>query len=71
MTDDTVPFETTEDGRYRVTAPVSGMAPDSMEITTEGTHYRLSGCCGTTLESQHSQVVPDIIEYSECELVVE
>jgi hypothetical protein len=66
MTDDTVPFEVTDAGYYRVIQPLWGVEPESMSVTIDGTQYRLSGYIG---KDTQSKVRPDVLVYEFCEQV--
>jgi len=60
MTEDTVPFETTENGLYIVPQQTSGEAPDSVAIRIDDTEYVLTDYCGTVKESR---LFPDAMAF--------
>jgi len=62
------PFETTEDGLYRVTQPLEGAKPDSIQLTLDGSTYRLSEYRGRDVLSR---VNPDILVYANCDVITD
>lgn len=65
---DVTPFETTENGFYRVTEPVEGMEPDLITIRLDGRTFRLSDFAGKDVESH---VLPNVLVYRDCEVIEE
>jgi len=60
MTENSHPFETTENGLYIVPQQASGQAPDSVAIRMGDTEYVLTDYCGA---SRQSRVFPDVLTY--------
>lgn len=58
-----VPFEQTESGNYRILPPSDGMEPDQIDVTVDGTVYRLSGYVG---KDASSNILPDVLVYEFC-----
>jgi len=60
------PFETTEDGFYRVIQPAEGMEPDELAVRLGDRTFRLSDYAGKDVESR---IHPDVLVYRECEVI--
>lgn len=61
------PFETTDNGNYKVVQPADGMEPDEMSVRIENHVFYLRDYAGKNIESR---VCPDVLVYREMEEVV-
>lgn len=57
------PFEETDEGLYRVTAPYEDAEPEAVTITTDGTTYTLTDFAGYDYESLCD---PNVLLYETC-----
>ncbi len=60
------PFETTENGHYRVVQPSEGLAPDELTVEVGGREFHLSDYAGKDIKSR---VRPDVLVYRELEVL--
>jgi len=61
------PFETTDNGNYRIVQPADEMEPDEMSVTVGNRRWHLYDYAGKDVMSR---IGPDVLVYREVEEVV-